>query len=108
MVLEFVSIICRLVSADQLILLRKIHQQHADGVRLSDSGLFLLHGPESAVSSWVRFLPIPMIEPVANTSTGLVSVFDPDQTTSYLPSVAILKINGEKLLQIQDDGGFLK
>lgn len=48
------------------------------------------------------------MEFVANISTDLVSVFDPDRITSYIPSIAILKINGEKLLQVQDDGGFLK
>ena len=73
------------VPVHQLIHLPKLHQQYADGIRLSDSGLFLLHGPESAVSSWVRFLAAFVMEPITHTSPDLVSVFDPDQTTSYFP-----------------------
>ena len=31
-----------------------------------------------------------------------------DTDADSVPTTAILKINGEKLLQVQDDGGFLK
>ncbi|KAK7033909.1 hypothetical protein VNI00_012533 [Paramarasmius palmivorus] len=52
-----------------------LYQQYADDLRLSDSGLLLLHGPQGLVPSGAWLVP--------------------------------LIINGEKLLQITDDGGFL-
>lgn len=57
MVLESVSVIPG-DSVHQLTFLFKIHQQHADGICLSDSGLLLLHGSQGAVPGWVRVLSV--------------------------------------------------
>jgi hypothetical protein len=89
----------------------QVHKQHAYGVRVSDSGLLLLHGSESAFSSGVSLAwSLTQASLAYSFTTGSVSVLRviilPVAIHIDLP--AILKINGEKLLQIQDDGGFLQ
>ncbi|KAF5359991.1 hypothetical protein D9758_007584 [Tetrapyrgos nigripes] len=68
-----------------------VYQQHAYDLRIPDSRLLLLYGTQSPVPSWSWLVPVLF-------PAGLMYL------TNHL---AILKINGEKLLQIQDDGGFL-
>ncbi len=38
-------------------------------------------------------------------ASQIASLYD---AKSHMQTIAILKINGEKLLQIQDDGGFIQ
>lgn len=38
----------------------QVHQQHADGIRLPDNRLFLLHGSEGAIPDWVSNSQHPM------------------------------------------------
>ncbi|KAG7093407.1 hypothetical protein E1B28_007089 [Marasmius oreades] len=81
---------CATICSIIAMVLEPIHQQHAYGFRFPYRGLFLLHGTKSPISS----------------RAWLVS---PGHEMNYRPYFfpAILKINGEKLLQAQDDGGFL-
>lgn len=90
------------------IFLVQVYQQHAHGFCVPDSGLLLLHGSQSSLPGWVS-PHVYHASFVINTAVALVSLMHKIEV--YLMHehlIAILKINGEKLLKIQDDGGFLK
>lgn len=58
---------------------------------------------------YVFCLSIVFMKRFADPSIDSVSVFTVSgPLLIFCHFIAILKINGEKLLQIQDDGGFLK
>ena len=88
----------------------QVYQQHAHGVRLSDNRLLFLYGSESALPSrvssdlhlWAMIIRVDC-QSQTRCVASLRMIF-----VGLTVLTAILKINGEKLLKIQDDGQFIQ